>query len=175
MANMGFTSHCVRYLASFHGALFWGKFALLISRILSVSTFSFSRKYHECRQKLWRFFFLKEGDLLARLLKRDGFGIRESWIKLFWNETKTTQLQADGFWRSLWITFLAKCQKKKKNVRRQVWLFPGPLHSFQLFVVVVGTSAALSPFNFCHFRSNSVCNIACKTISLLLKIYQYIC
>ena len=115
MANMSFTSHCVQYLALFHGALFWGKFALLISRILSVSTFSFSRKYHECRQKLWRFFFLKEGDLLARLLKRDGLGIRESWIKLFWNETKTTQLQADGFWRSLWITFLAKCQKKKKR------------------------------------------------------------
>ena len=42
-------------------------------------------------------------------------------------------------------------------------------------LLVVGTSAALSPFNFCHFRSNSVCNIACKTISLLLKIYQYIC
>lgn len=143
MANMSFTSHCVQYLALFHGALFWGKFALLISRILSVSTFSFSRKYHECRKKLWRFFFLKEGDLLARLLKRDGFGIRESWIKLFWNETKTTQLQADGFWRSLWIIFLAKCQKKKKTFAGRCGYFQAPLTRFSYLLLL---SAPRLPF-----------------------------
>ena len=175
MANMSFTSHCVQYLALFHGALFWGKFALLISRILSVSTLSFSRKYHECRQKLWRFFFFEGRWPTCQALEEGRF--RDSWVVnqiiLKWNKNNSATS-----WRVLAIFMnyiLGKMSKKKKNVRRQVWLFPGPLHSFQLFVVVVGTSAALSPFNFCHFRSNSVCNIACKTISLLLKIYQYIC
>ena len=114
MANMSFTSHCVQYLSLFPGAPFSGKFALLISGIFSFSTFSFSRKYHEFRQ-LWRF-FLKEGDLLAKLLKREGLGNRESWIKLFSNERKQFSYKlTPGFWRSLWITFLAKCQKKKRS------------------------------------------------------------
>ena len=115
MANMSFTSHCVQYLSLFPGAPFWGKFALLISGIFSFSTFSFSRKYHEFRRKLWRF-FLKEGDLLAKLLKREGLGNRESWIKSFSNERKQFSYKlTPGFWRSLWITLLAKCQKKKRS------------------------------------------------------------
>ena len=114
MANMSFTSHCVQYLSLFPGALFWGKFALLISRIFSFSTFSFSRKYHEFRRKLWRFFF--EGRWPTCQALEEG-RFRESWVvnQIILEWKKTIQLQADGFWRSLWITFLAKCQKKKRS------------------------------------------------------------
>ena len=114
MANMSFTSHCVQYLSLFPGAPFWGKFALLISGIFSFSTFSFSRKYHEFRRKLWRF-FLKEGDLLAKLLKREGLGNRESWIKLFSNERKQFSYKLMGFGDLYELHSWQNVKKKKRS------------------------------------------------------------
>ena len=115
MANMSFTSHCAQYLALFHGALFWGKFALLISRILSVSTFSFSRKYDECRQKLWRIFFWRKVTYLPGSWRGtiSGFVSRES----NYSEMKQKQLsyKLTGFGDLYELYSWQNVKKKKKR------------------------------------------------------------
>lgn len=123
---MGFTSHCVQYIALFPGALFCGTFALLISCIFSFSTFSFSRKNPECGRELWSIFFF-----WRKVTYLPGFW---SWVvnQIILKWKQTLQLQADGFWGSLWIIVL---ENLKANVCRHVLLFPSPLTLFSYLLL----------------------------------------
>ena len=134
MANVSFTTHCVQYIALFPGALFCGTFALLI-HVYFLSVLSLSAERILSVGGSCDIFFFFEGNKVTDLPgfwrgRVKGIVSRESNYSQM--KKKTLQLQADGFWGSLWITFL---ENLKANVCRHVVLFPSPLTLFSYLLL----------------------------------------